>query len=135
MAHLFQTLEAELCAFWMFFFINCIFQIQILQIFSKYFSKLEQFTSKSIFIILEHCLFIPIEFFPMAIFREIKFQTKYVIRFHLIMTSCPTILIPPCDSLIGGDKGNRDKDRGVTTKEAIQGYIIFQISKRFLKQI
>ena len=49
MAHFFQTLEAELCAFWMFFFINCIFQIQILQIFSKYFSKLKYFTSKSVY--------------------------------------------------------------------------------------
>jgi hypothetical protein len=49
------------------------------------------------------------------------------------MTSRPTILIPQCDSFIGGDKGNRDKGRGVAIKEAIQGYIIFQISKHFLK--
>lgn len=49
------------------------------------------------------------------------------------MTSCPTILTPQYDSLIGGDKGNRDKDRGVTIKETIQGYIIYQISKRSLK--
>ena len=37
MAHLFQTLEAELCTFWMFFFIDCIFQIQILQNTSNFF--------------------------------------------------------------------------------------------------